>query len=308
MPLISGLELGRVIELLENRGVHFFHACQLKDLRTYLDLGGIPSRHAMQEAGRPFTQFDSDQADQASGSWSKVFGNLSDFGWGFARGNNTSAVPNPYGPILLVFDPHALESVDDLAICLRSAGIQGFNRTAESLASAAEVDRIFTNTYDPDETYTNAYLKRSEELRAEFGARVGTAASAGWRTLNPEVSCTVSDELIGFEHLIYVIVDSYTKDGTRLIDLVSAALNEHAVNTRVLARNYRVGANRERILQDLLRSFDNGPISLQQFAGKSYLAPESREWADRVRSRNLGWQFDRYARYLYEGTLSEMGG
>jgi hypothetical protein len=70
-------------------------------------------------------RFDTDAQNHINGAWPKVFGNLCDFGHGFAVGHWTegkSPTPNPFGPILLVANPEILLNADDVAICLRSAG------------------------------------------------------------------------------------------------------------------------------------------------------------------------------------------
>jgi hypothetical protein len=306
VPLLRGEELERVVALLERRGVLFYHACQLKDFRSYLQVGGIPSRQLMESSNLPFTEFDTDDADHDTGSWAKVFGNLSDFGRGFAFGADTKAVPNPYGPILLVSRPGALRRCRDMAICLRSAGVQGYDRAAESLGTRTEVNRLFKSAYDAGARYGNADIKFSEELRSEFSERVQPRNVPGWRTLNPEVSCTIQNELISFNDLAYIVVDSYTKEGVRLLDIVESLTQQHAVAVRALARRYRDGANRERILRDVVRQSDSQTLTLERFSDASGLAQETRAWIDRLLVSKLGWQFDRYAKYIRRGTLRRM--
>ena len=86
MPLLQGAELEKVVSLLDKRGVFFYHACQLKDFKTYVRIGGIPSRKLLETSGLPHTAFETDAADHDNGVWPKVFGNLTDFGLGFAWG------------------------------------------------------------------------------------------------------------------------------------------------------------------------------------------------------------------------------
>lgn len=310
MALLSRAELKRTVELLERRGVFFFHACQLTDFTTYLQLGGIPSRQLMERTGLAFTKFQTDGADRRSGTWSKVFGNLSDFGLGFAmyewKREDRAPIPNPFGPVLLVLKPAALRQAGDVAICLRSAGAQGFNRDAESLGTANEVDRLFKNGYTPDGGYASAYLKFSEDLRNAFADRVKGANVQGWMTLNPEVSCTIEKEVLSFNELDHIIVDQYASDRTALLDVVKERSLKAGVRARIWARKYRVGTNRTAILKDVTRALAAGAGTFAAFSASDGLSKESTDWVKRLAAGNLGWQFDRYAGYLLDGTLAAM--
>jgi len=46
--------------------------------------------------------------------------------------------------------------------------------------------------------------------------------------------------------------------------------------------------------------------SIDSLAADSALSEPLRTWAKQISDRDLGWQFDRYARYLLEGTLIPM--
>src|SRR5688572_21785029 len=134
-------QLSEVVGLLERRGVSLWHASQLVDLESYAEIGGIPSRSLLEQAGLPFTGFATDAKDRSGGLWPKVFANLSDFGWAFAHG--AAAIPNPYGPIAFQIRPTALLRASDAAFCLRSAGAPGFHRDGESLRTLDDLDRVF---------------------------------------------------------------------------------------------------------------------------------------------------------------------
>ena len=292
------------------RGAKFYHACQLKDFRTYLEFGGIPCRERLEDSGLPYTLFATDDADRRSGSSSKVFGNLSDFGFSFAasewKRENTAPVPNPYGPILLELRPDALREADDVAICLRSAGGNDFDREAESLSTAEQVARLFANDYDPNQQYSNAYIKFSEGLRREFPDRVKPATVAGWTTINPEVSCTVKTGCLSFSELSRIVVDQYELDGVRLIDLVRLDLRNFGLQAGIQSRWYRGDMGRQQILSDLARVLSAGPANVNEFLAIADLSEQSASWGRRVVRGNLSWLFERFARYLRTGTLAEM--
>ncbi|MGI0014208.1 MAG: hypothetical protein ACREBU_12320 [Nitrososphaera sp.] len=300
MPLLKDEHLTQVVELLDERGVFFYHACQLKDFRTYLQLGGIPSRNLMERSRLPYTAFETDSFDHNNGVWTKVFGNLTDFGAGFAHGKweeETAPTPNPYGPILLVAKPQILLKADDFAICLRSAGGRNFDRAAESLVSREDVDRLFRYDIDaaPSEQ-SKAYIKYSGDLRREFANRYG---AAGPTTLNPEISCTVEGEHLPLDDLHCILTDKYRVGETSL-----GAVVARVADRGVAERSYR--DSRHIILSDLANMLAAGTYPLQDIAISNYVSPSTRDWARRLIAGGLEWQYRRFSSYLMEGTLSEL--
>src|SRR5688572_23253253 len=111
------------------------------DFRSYLTLGGIPSRACLEANSQPFTAFQTDERDHDVDVWDKVFVNFSDFGTTFAGGGK--GVPNPYGPILLQIRPAALRDASEVAVCLRPVGVKDFDRSRDSLSSLQELDYFF---------------------------------------------------------------------------------------------------------------------------------------------------------------------
>ena len=309
MGLLTGESLESVVQLLERRGVKCYHACQLRDFKTYLRLGGIPSRKLMEASQSAFTPFATDQADRRTGSFSKVFLNLADFGLPFAkrewRRQDTAPVPNPYGPILLVSGAAILREATDVAICLRSAGAAGFDREAESLGSAAEVERIFKDEYNPAAGYANAYIKYSDTLKEEFKDQVPVTDSH-WRTLNPEISCSVDSGLLSLNHLTYIIVEEYEAHGSRLWAVVKQLMTDHALRGPLWPRFYK-DQERVTILSDVGTAIEQGESDLAAFAAMPEISEASKQWAARLVAGGLGWLFARYSTYLREGTFSELG-
>jgi hypothetical protein len=164
-----------LVDLLEERRVCLYHACQLRDLESYLDISGVPSRKLLEDEGLPFTPYSSDVGDLRNEAWDKVFFNLQDFGRGFAEeGRQKGWVPNVYGPILLVFRPEVLRQCDDVAICLKSAGAEGFERQRDGLSTLEQVDRLFM--YDRDHPNAN-WIKSKARLSEEFSTHTDRAYS-----------------------------------------------------------------------------------------------------------------------------------
>lgn len=280
--MFQGDDIKQLVATLKTRSVRLYHACQYQDFISYVRLGGVPSRALLERRRESFTAFDTDGKDHTNGVWEKVFVNLEDFGRSFADGNR--AVPNPYGPILLILRPEALLEAEDVAICLRSAGGRAFDRERESLTTIAEVERLF---------FAGSRLKWTEKLRLEFGNPEAHA---------PEVSCTVSSGMLSLRFLEKVLVDPYVFFGVPLSTSVKHVVAKHKIDVPVYRRDFGIrvplyaelgAAVSEAVtLDDLLRG-DAGE--------------DLKRWAAGVVGKKLRYQFDRYASYLGEGTSDVLG-
>ena len=204
-------EITPVIDLLEARGCSLWHACQLRDLESYVSLGGVPSRSLLEQAGVAFTRFATDATDRTKGMWPKVFVNLGDFGRSYAFG--ATAMPNPYGPIAFQIRPGALRRASDVSITLRSAGAHDFDRDAESLATVDDVNRLFACS-QADNPLDQSSLLFGERLREAFAPLHPYATAA-------EVSLTIEPELVPMAEVIAIWVDPVETRDARLLDIVS---------------------------------------------------------------------------------------
>ncbi len=282
MPLISGQGLSQAVAELSRRKVRLCHACQLVDLESYLQVGGVPSRNLMETKGLTYTLFDSDNQDRKNGVWNLVFFNLADFGHWFAQGKNT--VPNPFGPILLCFDPEVITQAVDVSISLRSAGARDFDRIAEDI-SADAVPRLFRDA-------ESRHIRFADALREESGCA---------EAQSPEISCSFRDELAPLSHLAYVIVDEYTFPRGPLVDIVRQRAELRGAS-RVFQRWCANG--HEARYQILLGAILSGARTASELTAVIPDDSPLSNWRDAVlRSAPLSFQFGRYARYLYEGTV-----
>ena len=303
MPLLEGRTLEQVVGLFQQRHVFLYHACQLADFRTYVLLGGIPSRRLMEGSGLPFTRFVTDLEDHHNGVWPKVFVNLSDFGQGFASwhwSDVRAPTPNPDGPILLVLRPEALLDAADVAICLRSAGGREFSRQCESLASVESVDRLFAHPADDPDVPRRGWVKFSSQLHQDFAdlyASWGHAPS----TMTPEVSCTVAEERLSLAHLDHIIVERYCVDDRLLFKHVCEAAYPGGLEVEILERRYADG--RRDILHDLSWILRDRVVGAGEISAMSDASPRTRHWANLLVDGDLEWQYERFAKYLREGTL-----
>ena len=292
--MISGNEIQSLVDLLMERDVSLYHACQLIDFDSYLALGGIPSRALLEDKGLPFTPFDTDTNDKANGVWDKVFGNLVDFGKIFANGRPWP--PTVYGPIQLQIKPSALLDVSDVAICIRSAGGEGFNRESEAL-TIDEIDRVFRlprNAPFPESTDTKSLKKLAEE----FGKT---------KPQHPEISCSVSNQVLSAEYIIVATVDPYVLNGQRLLNSVSNVVkNEGKFDFRIRRRDCPEKL-RIHLYNEIAECIREEIPSLPDLARDSMLSPTLREYAQQVLGNSEAErQFNRYVKYLLHGTLRPM--
>ena len=283
MTIINGNSLSRVAMELSRRGVSLCHACQLSDFRSYLEIGGIPSRNLLATRGLPYTTFDTDGRDQENGVWDFVFFNLSDFGYWFAQGKNT--VPNPFGPVLLGFDPAVLCQAVDVSIALRSAGAKGFDRIAEGIG-ANDVPRLFKES-------DSSLVLFADALQKEFSFP---------EAQSPEMSCFFREELAPLSYITRVIADPYSLDGASLVGIVRQDVSDRDGSWRVLERRCAEGcAARYQILLDAITA---GVRTASSLATRIPDGSPMAGWRDQiVSSKNLSFQFERYATYLFEGTI-----
>ncbi|MCY4552182.1 MAG: hypothetical protein OXC79_00800 [Candidatus Poribacteria bacterium] len=292
--MISGNEIQSLVNLLEERQVSLYHACQLLDFESYLALGGIPSRALLESRELPFTPFDTDTNDKANGVWDKVFGNLVDFGEIFANGRPWP--PTVYGSIQLQIKPSVLLEGSDIAICIRSAGGEGFNRESEAL-TIDEIDRVFRhprNAPFPESTDTKSLGRLAEE----FGKT---------KPQHPEISCSVPNQVLSAEYIIVAWIDPYVLNGHRLLDRVSNVVkNRQEFNFRVISRSCKE-KSRIHLYNEIAECIREEIPSLSDLTQDSTLSSTLREYARQVlQNSEAVRQFNRYIKYLLHGTLRPM--
>ena len=276
-----------LIDLLEKQEVKIYHACQLKDFRSYLKIGGIPSRQFLENMSLPFTQFASDKNDRVNGDWDKVFVNISDFGKFFGQGS--IAVPNVYGPILFQLSPKILGEAVDVAVCLKSAGSTGFCREDESLNSISDVERLFKEPNKP-------WAKKPQELQVEF--------DLAKKPSNPEISCTVEGSRLSLNFVELIRVDSYALQSQTLTAFVKEIVSSSNWSfTKIYERDQCPIFTKE--IANLL--FEKGnPVKLSECINNGNISQKFRSWTQEISSQNLEYQFNNFINYLFEGTIVVM--
>lgn len=292
--MISGNEIQSLVNLLLERNVSLYHACQLIDFESYLALGGIPSRALLENRELPFTPFETDTIDKENGVWDKVFGNLTEFGEIFAGGKFWP--PTVYGPIQLQLNPSALLEASDVAVCLRSAGAEGFSREAEGL-TVNEIDRVFY--YPRNASFPRSIRVKSQRLLAEeFGKT---------KPQSPEISCSVPNSVLSAEHILVAWIDPYVLNGQRLLDRVSNVIkNRQEFNFRIISRSCKE-KSRIHLYNEIAECIREEIPSLYDLSQDSTLSSTLREYAKQVlQNSEAVRQFNRYIKYLMHGTLRPM--
>lgn len=284
MPLITSNQVVELIDILSKRDVRLVHACQLKEFLSYLRLGGVPSRAALEKAKAAFTPFDTDSVDHANGVWERVFFNFSDFGHWFGCGKNS--LPNPYGPIALVLNPQALQGAHDVSVTLRSAGAKNFDRVGEALL-LEEIPKLFV-----ERGVLKRHVKFTNQLQEAFPGRSVTT---------PELNCTLLTQTAPIGQLRFVLVDNYPG----LIERVRDAMAQHGLKKKVVER-FATEA-RKITYRVLWNKVASGCEDVSLLGLQSDIDEVTKSWCDAVASWDKdSFQFRRYARYLKSGTIEEM--
>ncbi len=284
MAIVDKNEIEKIVKNLESRDTNLYHACQLKDFKSYIKLGGIPSRNKLLNSNLEFTAFDTDKIDRENNVWDKVFGNFSDFGREFSKENSKSQ-PNPYGPIQIVLKPNVLRSATDLAITLRSAGARDFDRDEENLKSAHEVEKIFQHP-DASQAQTAQEKKNiafSKELNARFGRTNCTS---------PEFNCASANELLSLDNAIYILVDACIYKDQDLITEI-----EKITKIKALKRNY-YHPKKESIIRELSKLSASEDCRYQPLCENNFASEQLKNW---VRGCNE-FHYNRFITYLTTGT------
>lgn len=280
MVIICKLELEKIRKNLEARKAKLYHACQLQDFYSYIELGGIPSRNKLLESELDFTQFETDGNDQANGLWDKVFGNFSDFGSNFAR-ENSNSFPNPYGPIQIVINPSAIQDFDDMAISLRSAGAADFNRDSETLSTNSEFNKIYVNTELKDDN-TDKYVAYQSTLNERFSRS---------NCSSPEFNCTIDDEIIPFNRCAYITVDNCDVGGQSLFSLVQKASPK-----KTYPRNYY--GNKGNLIFELSKLTQTYDCTKRNIISNPAASLELKQLISKMNE----FHYNRFVRYLTAGT------
>jgi len=308
MPLIAQNEIPILTNLLSDKGLYLYHSCQLIDFKSYLELGGIPSRNLLEQNKLEYTRFETDENDKENEVWNKVFLNLTDFGENFAfkpmKNPNTAPTPNPYEPISIQILPKSIEASEDMCLSLKSAGAKGFDREKYGIP-ANRIEDIFVYI-ECDDPYKKKYIRWSNELREVFEVDES-------EPLNPEINLTIQDELISFnDNVVKVSVDAIEAHGKTLFDSVEEAIDSSDFQIHTQKRRYspfilgKKQTRRKKILSIITNELANNRSTTAQISKALGDFEYGNNWITRVFKGDLEYILRRYLNYLKEGTIDEI--
>ena len=193
-------------------------------------------------------------------------------------------------------NPSVLLEASDVAVCLRSAGAEGFNRESEAL-TIDEIDRVFY--YPRNASFPQSTEVKSQGLLAKEFRKI--------KPQSPEISCSVSNQVLSAKYIIVAWVDPYVLNGQRLLDRVSNVVkNRQELNFHIHQRYCRE-KSRIHLYNEIAECIREEIPSLYDLVQDSMLSSTLREYAQQVlRNSESERQFNRYVKYLLHGTLRPM--
>ncbi len=257
----------------------FYHACQLRDLESYLLAGAILCRDDLRALGaQACTPYDTDASDFRHGYLAHIFGNLDDHGWGYRF---LLGAPDVYGPILLEFELAALEEFSTLTV--RRHGVRSGD--AKCVETEAELRELFLPALP-------------ERLRPDCR---GEIEGQGRR--------------LSLLQLRRVVVLPLVAGGAFLSDAVSEALDvtlvPAGINPDVVTRDV-LDEHLDRLVEWAAGSSE---ASWETQAPPGFIVTWMQQIADHRAARDASFErktfergLRRFARYLEHGTLSRMRG
>ena len=289
--MLRGPQIKTLVDLFNERGVYLYHSCQFVDFQSYLELGGIPSRKKLTQNRKKFTKFESDKLDQTNGVWDKVFLNPCDLGEIFEKGNG---VPTVYGPIHFLVRPEAFLEASDVAFALRSAGSPNFNRDTEALKSVDEINRVFRHPCTVSKGKRKE-IKWVDELKQEFNKE---------HVSNPEISISYSGGVLPISFVAKIKVDTYFFKNDFLYNHLAQCSKIKSWDGFLKNYIFRKYEKPQRIIiDDITKLLLKGVISIGDLLADPTIATETIKWANKLKEKGIDNQWDRYSKYLREGTF-----
>lgn len=294
MAIISGSEVSDLVNFLKTEEIKIYHACQLDDYTSYLELGGIPSRSYLEQSGKSYTKFVSDESDKAKGVWDKVFFNFNDFGFFFHKLSSQST-PNLYGPILIELEPDFLENASDISITLCSVTDSAFSREKDSL-SLAEVKTIFKKHANG-----KSYLKNKRDLKKIFPTK---------KVMGIEINCTfkkvIPHDKTTLDSVINITVDPIKYESVALVNRAKEITYEYHPTLKDMVRSRYT--ERLELLSQLVLLASTGANTEKDIQEQNLIAQKYQNWLEGVLKLppSRGFILGRYLDYLNKGTLNKL--
>lgn len=257
------------------------HAISLNDFRIYLDERAILSRADLSELNPYYTRFFSDAKDVRTGNWNRVFGNFTDYGSLFAH-TNTSAVPNAYGPILIIFKSNYFQNIvgnNSLRVTKKTISSSSFNPNTDFI-DISTLHEYFEITSRGFYNYPKTEFKGIEFSCAQ--------------RLN-----------ISPDTIHKIIIDPIYHNDIRLIDKVQELLNNYSINVETIER--RLTEDKINILRHLVSWSNslNGKLLHKNIILRDHVPEHLQIWFNNL--NDIGVKIlASWLTYTYNGTLIHM--
>ncbi len=256
----------KIIQMLEKRGAHLYHACQVIQFADYLKRGGVP----------PVNQN------------KQHFIRLSFLDKAALFAKDSYHLPDANGPLTLQFEPAILEKAESVAPFLVPATSQ--KKRLPHALSIDDIPYLFRYTEDapmPEKSYI-----KSEEALGEAFETDGPQ--------NPQLFITFPDNILPLDTIRDVVVDNYLMKNRQLRDWVKAYANHFAREITVRRRYCPSdigGYLSDRLVVCLM---DRLPALAELAQDKDQFMTE---WAQSLIERGLQKEFEDFAKRLREETL-----
>ena len=124
------------------------------------------------------------------------------------------------------------------------------------------------------------------------------------KTQDPEISCTVPNGVLSIQHVSFIGVDPYVVNNRKLLDWVNIIKQKYPVQFRIRERSHFPEQARSSFYNEIAEQIGEQIPTLQALARNNAYSRSLRDWAEQI--FHLEWQFQRYAKYLRDGTLKPM--
>lgn len=285
---IQGGEIDSLVNLFNDRGTNFYHACQFSEFESYLESQGVtPPRLAGKSRPAPASQ----TAGEAAGDcWTDSLIHLSPIDLGQAYAQDTANLPNPRGPISIQFLPAALRQASEVGICLRAMDAEDAQIEREMFLGLKDVPYLFRYTAEaplPEKTY----LKSAEAIEKEFGVKDVQC---------PELFCRFTDNRLPLEFINKILVDHYPLYNREFRDWMFEPQFRHQTGF-LIERRYCPADIGGHLLKAVAKILENAVPPLEELALSSN--PKVSQWAQALIEKGQHARYSRYARALRRDTL-----
>jgi hypothetical protein len=137
-----------------------------------------------------------------------------------------------------------------------------------------------------------------------FGDRLREAFATS-QTGSVEVLAAPDGGLVDLRHVIAVWVDPVATKDHQLIDMVEGLARTAGVPLRVRRRTL-LDSSRLEVWRGIVQVLSDGEKPLIHVLNRADASPAFRAWAASMEQSGMAWMWDRFSRYLYNGTLLAM--